>query len=64
MKGAHRKGVAFPLVNSQLFTKVGEGVEGVSIIETFLVFSMASFDFAVVSGSIRANLFVLDVQKA
>ena len=64
MKGAHRKGVAFSLVNSKLFTKVSEGVEGAGIIEAFLVFSVASFDLAVVSGSIRANQFVTDVKKA
>lgn len=64
MKGAHRKGVAFSLVNSKLITKVCEGVEGVGIVEAFLVFSMASFDFTVVPGSIRANQFVPDTQEA
>ena len=63
MEGAHRKGVASSLVNSQLFIKVGEGVERVGVVKTFLVFSVASLDLAIVSGSIRTYQFVADVQK-
>ena len=33
------------------------------IIEAFLVFSVASLDFTVMSGGIRADLFVADVQE-
>ena len=36
--------------------------KGVGVIEAFLVFSMASFNFTIVSGSIRADLFVTDVK--
>ncbi len=64
MKGVHREGVASSLVNSQLFTKVGERVEGVSIIEAFLIFFVVSLNLAIVTGSIGAELFVLDVQEA
>ncbi len=63
-EGAHRKGVASSLVNSQLFTKVGKGVEGVGIAEAFLVFSVASFNLTAMTGSIGSNQFVPSTQEA
>ena len=33
------------------------------VVEAFLVFSVASLDFTVMPGSIRADLFVADVQE-
>jgi hypothetical protein len=36
----------------------------VGIVEAFLVFSVASFNFPVMAGSIRANPLVADIQKA
>ena len=46
------------MVGSQLPTKVGERVEAMGIVEAFLVFPVAAFCFAVVSGRIRADPFV------
>ena len=47
-------------MGSELPTKVGEGVEGVGIVEAFLVFSVAAFDLAVMAGRVRANQLVPD----
>ena len=49
-------------MGSELPTKVGERVEAVCVVETFLVFSVTAFDLAVVAGRIRANQLVTDVQ--
>ncbi len=62
MKGAHRKFVAVSLVGSELPTKVVERVEGVLIVETFLVFPMAAFHLAVVAWGVRTDQFVADAQ--
>lgn len=39
-------------------TKVGERIEAMGIVEAFLVFPVAAFYFAVVSGRIRTDPFV------
>ena len=60
MKGTHRKLVAVSLVGSELSTKVGEGVKRVLVVETFLVFPVATFDFAVMAGRVRTDQLVAD----
>ena len=60
MEGTHRKLVAVSLVGSELPTKVIERVERMLVVETFLVFSVAAFDLAVVAGRVRTDQFVTD----
>ena len=55
MEGTHRKLVAFPLVGSELPTKVGEGVKRVFVIEAFLVFPVAAFHLAVMARRVWAD---------
>ena len=50
MKRTHGTGVAQALGGSFLPTKVGEGIETVRVVETFLVFSMAAFHLSIVAG--------------
>ena len=40
--------VAVPLVGSELPTKVVKRVEGMLVVEAFLVFAVAAFDLAIV----------------
>ena len=61
-KRAHRSGVRTVKVGGKLFLKVIERIEGMGFIETPLVFTMTAFNFAVVSGSIRTNKFMTDIQ--
>ena len=61
-EGAHRKLVAVSLVGSELPTKVDERIEGVSIVESFLVFSVTAFDFAIMSGCVGTDELVADAQ--
>ena len=46
------------MVGSQLPTKVGERVEAMGIVEAPLVFPVAAFYFAVVSGCVGTDPFV------
>lgn len=55
MKRTHGTGVAQALGGSFLPTKVGEGIETVRVVETFLVFSMAAFHLSIVAGRIGAD---------
>ena len=55
--------VGSTLVGSELPTKVGERKERMAAVETFLVFAVASFDLAIVSGRIGANELVLNAQS-
>ena len=43
----------------RLLTKVGERVESIGIVEAFLIFPAAAFCFAVLSGRVGTNQFVL-----
>ena len=61
-EGTHGTGVAGTLVGSELPTKVGEGVETVVGVETFLVFAVAAFDLAVVTGRVGADQLVEDTE--
>ena len=49
-------------MGSELPTKVGERIEGVSIVESFLVFSVTAFDFAIMSGCVGTDELVADAQ--
>ena len=48
------------MVGSELPTKVGEGVERVLVVEAFLVFAVAAFDFAIMAGCVRTDQLVAD----
>ena len=61
-KRAHRSGVRTVKVGGKLFLKVIERIEGVGFVETQLVFSMAAFNFAVVSRGVRTDKFMTDIQ--
>ena len=52
--------VTLPLVGSELPTKVVERVEGMLVVEAFLVFPVAAFDLAVMTRCVRANQLVAD----
>lgn len=54
MEGTRQKSVAVSLVGSSLPTKVGERVEGMLVVEELLVFSVAAFHLAVVTGYVRS----------
>ena len=61
-EGPHGDIVGAGLVGSELPAKVGEREEAVGIIEALLVFPVAAFDLAVVSGSVGANQLVTDAE--
>lgn len=46
-------------MNSELFLKVIQREESVERIKAFLVFSMAAFHLAIMSGRVRTDQFVL-----
>ena len=48
------------MVGSELPTKVDERVEGVFVVETFLIFPVAAFNFTVVAGRVRTDQLVTD----
>ena len=52
IKRAHGDAVASSLVSSELLTKVSERVERMSIVETFLIFSVTSFYLSVMTRSV------------
>ena len=60
VKRPHRKVVGAAIVKSELFLKIKQRKEGVAGVETFLIFSVAAFDFAVVARSIRTDELVAD----
>ena len=60
MKGTHRKFVAVSLVGSELPTKVIERVEGMLVVEAFLVFPVTAFHLAVMAGCVRPDQLVPD----
>ena len=62
MERPHRKLVADSLVGSELRSKVVERVERVLVVETFLVFTVAAFHFAVVARRIGTNQLMPDAQ--
>ena len=59
----HGKVVGATVVNSKLFCKVVKGIEAVTVIETFLILSVAALDFSVVSGRVRADELVPNTQS-
>ena len=62
VKRPHRKVVGAAVVKSELFLKIKQRKEGVAGVETFLIFSVAAFDFAVVARSIRTDELVADTE--
>ena len=60
-EGTHRKLVAVSFVGSELPTKVVERVEGMLVVKAFLVFPVAAFHLAVMTGRVRADQLVPDV---
>lgn len=62
MKGSHGKIIGPPVVDGELFGKVVQREERMGVIKAFLVFSVASFDLAVVAGGVRTNQLVPDSQ--
>ena len=60
-KRPHGEVVGAAVVKSELFLEVKQRKEGVAGVETFLIFSVAAFDFAIVSWGIRADELVADV---
>ena len=49
-------------MNSELFVKVSQREERVDRIKAFLIFPVATFHLAIMSGSVGANQFMLDTQ--
>ena len=49
-------------MSSKLFLKISQGEKRVERIKVFLVFSVAAFHLAIMSGSIRADQFMLNPQ--
>ena len=62
-KGPHREVVGTTIMYSELRFKVTEGIESMTGIETFLILTVAAFDFSVVPGSIRADQLVSDTES-
>ena len=61
---AHGKAVILPLADSKLFDKVIEGIEGMTGIKFFVIFSVAAFHFAVMPRSKGTNLLVPDAKTS
>lgn len=57
----HRKVVVIPaVIHLQLPAEILKGIEGVSSIETFIIFPVASFYFSIMPGGERTDQFVAD----
>jgi len=61
-EGTHRKVVGASVMDSELFLKVSQREERVDRIKAFLIFPVAAFHLTIMSGSVRANQFMLDTQ--
>ena len=55
---SHGEAVAAILVGSELPTKIDEREEGMGVVETLLILTVAAFHLAVVSWGIRSNQLV------
>ena len=58
----HRQVVGAAIMNGKLFLKVRQREERPDRIKAFLVFPVAAFHLAIVSGCVRANQFMLNPQ--
>ena len=58
VKGSHGKAIAAILVGSELPTKIGEREEGMGVVKTFLVFTVATLYFAVMPWRVRPDELV------
>ena len=59
VKRLHREIIVFSAVNSKLLFKIIEGIKTVGSIEVFVIFSVRTFDFAVMTWCIRSYEFML-----
>ena len=59
-KWPHRKSIVFSRVKSKLIFKILKGIEFMSSIEIFIVFSVRPFDLTVMPGCKGANQLVSD----
>ena len=60
-KRPHGEIVTAILVGSELPTKIGERIEGVGVVEAFLVFTVAAFHLAVMPWCVRPDKLVANV---
>ena len=58
----HGESVVLSVPDSKLLFKVGERIKAVGSIEVFVVFSMAAFDFPVMSGCVWLDRLVADAK--
>ena len=58
----HRQVVGAAIMNGKLFLKVRQREERPDRIKAFLIFPVAAFHLAIVSGCVRANQFMLNPQ--
>lgn len=58
----HRKVVGAAIMDSKLCCEIFQGEEGMAGVETFLVFPVAAFHFAIVAGCIGTDQLVPDSQ--
>ena len=59
---SHRQVVGAAVMNSKLFVKVSQREERADRIKAFLVFPVAAFHLAIMSGCVRTNELVLDTK--
>ena len=62
VEGSHGESVIASLPNSKLFGKVIKGIEGVAGVELLIIFSVATFYFAVMSGGKGFDFLVPDAE--
>lgn len=60
MKRSHREVVAVILVGSSLLTKIGVCKEGMDVVKTLLVFTVAALHLAVVHWCVRPDELVMN----
>lgn len=53
VKRTHREFIVFPTANSKLLFEIIKEIKLVSSIEIFVIFTVRTFDFTVVSGGVR-----------
>ena len=63
-EGSHGQVIGTAVMDSKLFDKVIEGIEGMTGIKFFVIFSVAAFHFAVMPRSKGTNLLVPDAKTS
>ena len=61
-QGSHRDIVRTPKMCSELILEVGQGVEIVGVVESFLIFSVTALDFAIMPWGIGPDEPDLDAE--